>query len=45
MKLTIITINYNNAAGLKKTIESEFAQTYKDIQNIIIDVASTDGSE
>ena len=44
MKLTIITINYNNAAGLKKTIESVFAQTYKDFQYIIIDGASTDGS-
>lgn len=44
MKLTIITINYNNATGLKKTIESVFAQTYKDFQYIIIDGASTDGS-
>jgi len=27
IKLSIITINYNNVSGLKKTMESVFAQT------------------
>lgn len=44
MKLSIITINYNNLAGLRKTVESVFAQTYRDFEYIIIDGASTDGS-
>ena len=44
MKLSIITINYNNAAGLKKTMESVFAQTSKEFEYIVIDGASTDGS-
>ncbi len=44
MKLSIITINYNNADGLRKTIESVLAQTFTDFEYIIVDGASTDGS-
>ena len=44
MKLSIITINYNNAEGLKKTLTSVASQTYHDIEHIIIDGGSTDGS-
>lgn len=44
MKLSIITINYNNAEGLRKTLESVAAQTYPDIEHVIVDAASTDGS-
>lgn len=44
MKLSIITINLNNCEGLKKTMESVFAQTFKDFEYIVIDGASTDGS-
>ena len=44
MKLSIITINYNNAEGLRKTLVSVASQTYRDIEHIIIDGASTDGS-
>ena len=36
-KLTIITINYNNASGLKKTMESVLNQTSKDFEYIIVD--------
>lgn len=43
-KLTIITINYNNALGLQKTLESVFAQTRKDFEYIVVDGASVDGS-
>ena len=44
MKLSIITINYNNAEGLRKTLASVAAQTYRDIEHVIVDAASTDGS-
>ena len=45
MQLSIITINYNNLAGLKKTAESVLAQTWRDFEWIIIDGGSTDGSK
>ncbi len=44
MRLSIITINYNNASGLRKTLASVAAQTYRNIEHVIIDAASTDGS-
>jgi len=44
MKLSIITVNKNNASGLKRTIESVVCQTFKDYEYIIIDGASIDES-
>ena len=44
MRLSIVTINYNNADGLRKTLHSVAAQTYRDIEHIIMDGGSTDGS-
>ena len=44
MRLSIITINRNNAIGLEKTMLSVAAQTYKELEYIVIDGASTDGS-
>ena len=44
MKLSIITINLNNADGLLKTIESVMVQYFKDFEYIVIDGASIDGS-
>ena len=44
IKLSIITINYNDAEGLRKTLASVAAQTYPHIQHIIVDGGSTDGS-
>ena len=44
-KLSIITINKNNAFGLEKTIQSVINQTYfNQIEYIIIDGLSTDSS-
>lgn len=45
MRLSIITINYNNADGLKKTIESIKNQTYKDFEYIVVDGNSSDNSK
>ena len=44
MLLSIITINYNNAEGLRKTLASVASQTYPHIEHIIVDGGSTDGS-
>ena len=44
MKLSIITINYNNAEGLRKTLASVTSQTFHDFEHIIVDGGSTDGS-
>ena len=44
MKLSVITINRNNSAGLKKTMLSVTSQTFKEFEYIVIDGASTDGS-
>lgn len=44
IKLTIITINYNNASGLRKTVESVLNQTSKEFEYIIVDGGSTDDS-
>lgn len=44
IKLTIITINYNNNSGLIKTIESIINQSWIDYEFIIVDGGSTDES-
>ncbi len=44
MKFSIITVNYNNKEGLRKTIESVIHQSFRDFEYIIIDGGSTDGS-
>lgn len=43
-KISIITVNYNNLEGLKKTIESVYNQTWQQFEHIIIDGGSNDGS-
>lgn len=45
MKLSIITINYNDLTGLKNTVDSVMNQTWRGYEHIIIDGGSTDGSE
>ncbi|MGB5417245.1 glycosyltransferase family 2 protein [Algibacter sp.] len=44
-KISIITVNYNNLEGLKKTVESVTKQTYQEFEYVIIDGGSNDGSE
>ncbi len=44
-KITIITINYNNLDGLKRTFTSVFNQTWKEFEYVVIDGGSTDGSK
>ena len=44
MKLSIITINKDNAEGLQKTLDSVACQTWHDFEHIIVDGASADSS-
>lgn len=44
LKLSILTINLNNKAGLLKTLVSVINQTFTDYEFFVIDGASNDGS-
>jgi len=44
LKISIITICYNNADVIRKTIESVVKQDYKNIEYIVVDGLSSDGS-
>lgn len=43
-EITVITVNYNNVKGLKKTIESVIHQNCIDYEFVIVDGGSDDGS-
>lgn len=44
MRISIITVSYNSAATIRDTLESVLAQTYKDIEYLVVDGDSTDGT-
>lgn len=44
MKVTIITVCYNREDTIRQAIESVLNQTYPEIEYIVVDGASTDGS-
>jgi glycosyltransferase involved in cell wall biosynthesis len=44
-RVSIITINFNNLQGLKRTVDSVHSQLYKQFEHIIIDGNSNDGSQ
>lgn len=44
LKISIVTICFNNAGVIRKTIESVTGQDYPDIEYIVVDGGSTDGS-
>ncbi len=44
MKVTLLTVTYNSAMYLEECIQSVIGQTYLNIEHIVIDGASTDGT-
>jgi glycosyltransferase involved in cell wall biosynthesis len=44
-KIGIITINFNHASGLERTMQSVLQQDFKDFEYIVIDGGSSDGSK
>lgn len=45
IKLSIITVNFNNLSGLQRTMQSVLNQTYVNMEYIVVDGGSTDGSK
>ncbi|WP_181779594.1 glycosyltransferase family 2 protein [Pseudonocardia pini] len=43
-RFTVVTIAYNNLAGLRRTVESVDAQDHPSYEHLVIDGASTDGT-
>lgn len=45
MKISVITVCYNSVTTLQDTLESVLRQTYPDVEYIVVDGASKDGTK
>lgn len=44
MRITVITVSFNSVATLARTLQSVAAQSYSQVEHIVIDGGSTDGT-
>ena len=44
VKISIVTVTYNDKEHLRKTLDSLIKQKYKDYESIVVDGASSDGT-
>ena len=44
MKISIITVSYNSSSTIRQTMESVLSQSYPDVEYIVVDGASRDGT-
>ena len=44
-KITVAIVVFNGAAGIARTIESTLAQDYQNVETVVVDGASTDGTQ
>lgn len=44
LKISIITVTYNSAQTLEQTIQSVLSQTYQNVEYVVVDGKSTDGT-
>lgn len=45
MKISVITVSFNSAATIVNTLQSVAAQTYPDVEHIVVDGCSNDGTQ
>ncbi|MEI6607908.1 MAG: glycosyltransferase family 2 protein [Verrucomicrobiota bacterium] len=44
MKISIVTVSFNSATTIARTLQSVASQTWPDVEHIVVDGASTDGT-
>lgn len=45
MKISLVTVSYNSVSTIEQTIKSVLSQTYSDIEYVVVDSCSDDGTQ